>query len=104
MNAFLIPGPAYHRAMSDDGLPHPAETWRVSELADDQTRVLELLQQGGVIVVHTDDGQHLLGVLTRDPSLLEPATIATMIDTGQLAPLRELQALADRGEIPGSER
>jgi hypothetical protein len=100
MNAFLIPGAAYHRIMSDDALPHPARGMRVSELREHQNEVLEMLEQGGAIVVHTDDGEHLLGVLTRDRRLLDEASIAAMIDTGNLPPLVELLAMDDRGELP----
>lgn len=100
MNAFLISAAAYHRIMSDDGLPHPARGMRVSELREHQSEVLEMLEQGGAIVVHTDDGEHLLGVLTRDRRVLDEASIAAMIDTGNLPPLAELLAMDDRGELP----
>ena len=100
MNAFLISAAAYHRIMSDDGLPHPARGMRVSELHEHQSEVLEMLEQDGAIVVHTDDGEHLLGVLTRDRRLLDEASIAAMIDTGNLPPLAELLAMDDRGELP----
>jgi hypothetical protein len=100
VNAFLISEAAYHRIMSDDGLPHPATGMRVSELLEHQSEVLEMLEQGGAIIVHTDDGEHLLGVLTRNRELLDQASIAAMIDTGNLPPLAELIAMDDRGELP----
>ena len=64
MNAYLVTGPAYHRLMCDDGLPHPAVGLRLSEIGEQQDRVLKMLEQGGAIIVHSDDGEHLLGVLT----------------------------------------
>ena len=100
MNAFLISAAAYHRIMSDDGLPHPAEALRSRKSASSRARVLEMLEQGGAIIVYTDDGEHLLGVLTRDRRLLDEASIAAMIDTGNLPPLAELIAMDDRGELP----
>lgn len=100
MNAYLITGAAYHRIMSDDGLPHPATAMRLAELGERQTEVLEMLGQGGAIIVHTDDGEHLFGVLTRDRKLLDEASIAAMIDAGNLPPLAELLAMDDRGDLP----
>jgi hypothetical protein len=100
VNAYLISEAAYHRIMSDDGLPHPARGMRLSELHEDQSEVLAMLEQGGAIIVHTDDGEHLLGVLTRDRKLLDEASIAAMIDAGNLPPLAELIAIDDRGELP----
>ena len=100
MTAYLITGAAYHRIMSDDGLPHPSTGLRVSELREQQERVLAMLEQGGAIIVHTDDGEHLLGVLTRDQALLGEATLAAMIDNGHIPPLDELIGTDDRGELP----
>ena len=73
---------------------------RLSELREHQREVLEMLEQGGAIIVHTDDGEHLLGVLTRNRKLLDEASIAAMIDAGNLPPLAELIAMDDRGELP----
>ena len=68
MNAYLVTGPAYHRIMCDDGLPHPA----VGAPALGDRRAAgsraEMLEQGGAIIVYSDDREHLLGVLTRDRS------------------------------------
>jgi hypothetical protein len=100
MNAYLVTAAAYHRTMSDDGLPHPAESLTLSEVRDQQTRVIEMLEQGGAIILYTDDQQHLFGVLTRDRTLLDEASIAAMIDTGHLPPMAELLAMDDRGELP----
>jgi hypothetical protein len=86
--------------MSDDGLPHPSEALTLSEVRDQQARVIAVLEQGGAIIVYSDDREHLLGVLTRDRRLLEEASIAAMIDTGHLPPLAELIAMDDRGELP----
>ena len=99
MNAYLISRAAYHRIMPDDGLPHPATGMRLCELREHQACVLEMLERGGAIIVHTDDGEHLLGVLTRDRRLLDEASIAAMIDAGNLPPLAELIAMDDRGEL-----
>ena len=100
MNVYLIAGAAYHRLMCDDGLPHPASGMRLSQLREHEAQALKMLEQGGAIIVHTDDGEHLLGVLTRDRELLNEATLAAMIDTGNLPPLDELLAMDDRGELP----
>jgi len=100
VNAYLITGASYHRLMCDDGLPHPATGMRLSQLREHQAEVLKMLEQGGAIIVHTDDGEHLLGVLTRDRRLLDEAAIAAMIDAGNVPPLDELIAMDDRGELP----
>lgn len=99
MNVYLITGASYHRIMSDDGLPHPAAAMRLSELGEHQSEVLEMLEHGGAIIVHTDDGRHLFGVLTRNRKLLDDASIAAMVDAGNLPPLTELLAMDDRGEV-----
>jgi len=100
MTAYLVTRRAYHRAMSEDGLPHPAEALNLSEIRDQQARVIAMLERGGAVIVYSDDGEHLLGVLTRHPALLGEASIAAMIDTGHLPPLNELTAMDDRGELP----
>jgi hypothetical protein len=99
VNAFLVPHAGYHRIMSDDGLPHPSEAQTLAEVRDQQARVIAVLEQGGAIIVYSDDREHLLGVLTRDRRLLEEASIAAMIDTDNLPPLAELIAMDDRGEL-----
>ena len=73
---------------------------RLSELGERQDSVLEMLAQGGAIIVHTDDGGDVFGVLTRDRELLNEATLAAMIDAGNLPRLDELIAMDDRGELP----
>ena len=100
MNAFLISAAAYHRIMSDDGLPHPARGMRVSELREHQSEVLEMLEHG-----RSDRRPHRRW---RAPArradanrrLLDDASIAAMVDTGNLPPLTELFAMDDRGELP----
>ena len=86
--------------MADDGLPHPATGMRLSELQQRQAEALELLEQGGAIILHTDDGEHLLGVLTRNESLVGNAMVAAMIDAGTIPSVDELIAMDDRGELP----
>lgn len=100
MTAYLVSAAAYHRIMSDDGLPHPSTGMRLSELRHRQSEALEMLELGGAIILHTDDGEHLLGVLTRNRRMLDEASIAAMIDAGNLPPISELIAMDDRGELP----
>jgi hypothetical protein len=83
-----------------DGLPHPSEALTISEIRDEQERVIEVLEQGGAVIVLTDDGQRRLGVLTRQQPLLDEASIAAQIDSGRLPPLADLIAMDDRGELP----
>ena len=99
MTAYVVAVRAYHRAMHD-GLPHPSEALTVSELRDEQARVIEILEQGGAVIVLTDAGDRRLGVLTRQQPLLDEASIAAQIDTGQLPPLADLLAMDDRAELP----
>jgi hypothetical protein len=100
VSVHLIPLDAYHGAMADDGLPHPARTMTVSELSGQLDEVVETLEQGGAILVYTDDLQHRLGVLTRQQPLLDEAALAAEIDAGHLPPIAELIAMDDRGETP----
>lgn len=99
MTVCVIPGPAYHRGM-DDGLPHPAESLTLGEIAERPGRVVELLDRGGAVLVYTDDRHVLLGALTREKPLLDEAVMAAMIDAGSVPPLAELLAADDRGELP----
>lgn len=46
-----------------------------------------MLQQGGAILVLTDDEQHYLGVLTRDPVIRGEAELAEAIASGRVPPL-----------------
>ena len=100
MNAYLVRTAGYHRIMSDDGLPHPSEALTLSEIAGQLDRVIAMLEQGGAVILYSDDQQQEIGVLTRDRRLLDEASIAAMIDTGHLPTLAELIAMDDRGETP----
>lgn len=79
-------------------LPSPARALTLSEINDDYPRHLADLQAGGTIVVYSDDGQALLGVLTRDPAVLGDAQLAQQIEDGHIPPLDELLGMVDRGE------
>jgi len=100
MTVYVIDGPTYHQAMTNDGLPHPATGMTLSELQERQADALALLERGGAIILHTDDGEQLLGVLTRDEALVGDAMVAAMIDSGSIPPIDELLAMDDRGELP----
>src|SRR5690348_10483680 len=99
MTAYVVAEWAYHRAMPD-GLPHPSEALTLSEIRDRQDRVIDILEQGGAIVVLTDSRDRRLGVLTRQQPLLDEASLAAQIDAGQLPPLADLLAMDERGELP----
>jgi hypothetical protein len=99
MTAHVVSGRAYHRAVSD-GLPHPSEALTVSEIREEQERVIDVLEQGGTVIVITDDGARRLGVLTRQQPLLGEASLAAQIDSGRLPPIADLIAMDDRGELP----
>ena len=91
---------ASHRLVTSDGLPHPATGMSISELSDRQDDALEILTDGGAIVLHSDDGEQLFGVLTRNTQLVGDATLAAMIDAGTVPPLDQLLEMDDRGELP----
>ena len=99
MTTCVVSERAYHRAMSD-GLPHPSEALTLTEIGDQQQRVIEILEQGGAVIVLTDDGGRRLGVLTRQQPLLDEASIAAQLDAGKLPPLAALLVMDDRGELP----
>ena len=84
----------------DDGLPRRSEALTLSEIRDEQGRVIEILAQGGAVIVYSDDHDHQLGVLTRQQPLLDEASLAAMIDMGHLPSIAELLAMDDRGELP----
>ena len=100
MSVHLIPMAAYHEAMHGDGLPHPAEALTLSELGQRLDHAFEVLEQGGAILLYTDDLEHRLGVLTRQQPLLDEASLAAEIDSGHLPPIAELIAMDVRGETP----
>jgi hypothetical protein len=100
MSVHLVPAAAYYWAMSGDGLPHPAEALTVSQLGQQLEHVIGVLDEGGAVLVYSDDHEHRLGVLTRQQPLLDEASLAQEIDAGNLPPIRELLAMDDRGELP----
>jgi hypothetical protein len=59
-----------------------------------------VLDQGGAVIVLSNDREQRLGVLTRDPALLGDAQVAQLIDAGHVPPITELLAMDDRGELP----
>jgi hypothetical protein len=99
MTVYLVARAAYHRGM-DDGLPHPSEALSLAEIDADVDRVITMLQQGGAVIVLSNNRQRILGVLTRDPALLGDAQVAQLIDSGHVPPIAELLAMDDRGELP----
>lgn len=100
MTVYVISGLAYHRRMSDDGLPRPAAFLSVAEIAEQLDHVRAVLAHGGAVVVVGDDRAEVIGVLTRQQPLLDEAEIAAMIDAGHLPEIRDLLAMDDRGELP----
>ena len=72
----------------------------LAQISADYPRVLAELEQGGAILVHSDDREALLGVLTRDPEIFGDARLAQLIEAGHVPPLDELLAMDDRGELP----
>jgi hypothetical protein len=99
MTVYLVARPAYHQGM-EDGLPHPSEALTLADIQDQLERVTGLLEQGGAVIVYSNDRQQRLGVLTRDPAVLGDAQVAQLIDAGHLPPIAELLAMDDRGELP----
>ncbi len=83
-----------------NGLPHPVTGMSLGELRERQDEALQILEQGGAIILHSDDGERLFGVLTRDRQLVGDATVAAMIDAGTIPPLDQLLEMDDRGELP----
>jgi hypothetical protein len=71
-------------------LPSPARALTLSAINADYEKYLAELEQGGAILVYSDDRQALLGVLTRDPAVLGDARLAQQIEAGNLPPLEEL--------------
>ena len=65
MTLYLVQGGRYHRRMAS--LPFPARRLTLSEINADYRKYLGELEQGGAILVVSDDEQAFLGVLTRDP-------------------------------------
>src|SRR3954453_22244099 len=63
-------------------LPFPARRPTLSEINADYLGYLSELEQGGAIVVVSDDEQSSRGVLTRDPAALGDAPLAPGIERG----------------------
>ncbi len=90
MTLSVIRGGRYDRLMAM--LPSPARAMTLAQIQSERETVLEELRQGGVILVHSDELDCFLGVLTRDPSVLGDAELAQQIEAGHLPPLAELLA------------
>jgi hypothetical protein len=88
MTIAVISGRRYHRCMAT--LPSPARNLTLSEINADYPRYLAELEQGGAILVYSDDRQALLGVLTRNPEVFGDARLAQQIEAGHLPPLEQL--------------
>jgi hypothetical protein len=71
-------------------LPSPARNLTLSDINADYPKYLAELEQGGAILVYSDDRQALLGVLTRDPEIFGDARLAQQIEAGHLPPLEQL--------------
>jgi hypothetical protein len=99
MTVYLVARAAYHRGM-DDALPHPSEALSLAEIDAEVDRVTTMLEQGGAVIVLSNDRERILGVLTRDPVLLGDTQVAQLIDAGHVPPIAELLAMDDRGELP----
>jgi hypothetical protein len=67
MTVAVISGRSYHRHMAN--LPSPARALTLSAVNADYAKYLAELEDGGAILVYSDDRQALLGVLTRDPAV-----------------------------------
>ncbi len=89
----VIQGARYDRVMAM--LPSPARAMTLGEVQAEREQVADDLQRGGVIVVWSDDHEHYLGVLTRDPRVRGDAEVAQLIEAGHTTALEEL--LADPG-------
>jgi hypothetical protein len=88
MTIAVISGRRYHRCMAT--LPSPARNLTLSEINADYPKYLAELEQGGAVLVYSDDRQALLGVLTRDPEIFGDARLAQQIEAGHLPPLEQL--------------
>ena len=78
----------------------PVRRLTLAEIDAQHERVFDELERGGAIRVSTSDGEHFLGVLTRDKTLLDAADIAQLIENGHIPSLDELVEMDDRGELP----
>ena len=94
----VISGRRYHRLMAT--LPSPARNLTLTEINADYPRYLTELEDGGAILVYSDDRRALLGVLTRDPEIFGDARLAQQIETGHMPPLEQL--LDDPADEPAA--
>lgn len=90
MTLSVIRGGRYDRLMAM--VPSPARAMTLAQIQSERETVLEELRQGGVVLVHSDELDCFLGVLTRDPAVLGDAELAQQIEAGHLPPLTELLA------------
>jgi hypothetical protein len=88
MTIAVICGRRYSRGMAS--LPSPARALTLSEVNADYPRYLRELEEGGALLVYSDDRQALLGVLTRDPEVFGDARLAQQIEAGHMPPLEQL--------------
>lgn len=98
MTIAVISGRRYHRHMAN--LPSPARALTLSAINADYAKYLAELEQGGAILVYSDDRQALLGVLTRDPGVFGDARLAQQIEVGNVPPLEQL--LEEAVDEPGA--
>jgi hypothetical protein len=88
MTIAVISGRRYSRGMAS--LPSPARALTLSEVNADYPRYVRELEDGGALLVYSDDRQALLGVLTRDPQVFGDARLAQQIEDGHMLPLEQL--------------
>jgi hypothetical protein len=84
----VICGRRYSRGMAS--LPSPARALTLSEVNANYPRYLRELEDGGALLVYSDDRQALLGVLTRDPEVFGDAQLAQQIEDGHMPLLEQL--------------
>src|SRR3954468_14455214 len=89
MTLYVVPGGRYDRRMAT--LPFPARRLTLSEINADYRKYLAELEQGGAILVVSDDEQAFLGVLTRAPAVLGDAQLAQLIETRAVPTLGRLR-------------
>ena len=98
MSITLIRAREYARLVTQ--LPSPVRSLTLAEIDAQHERVYDELERGGAIRVYTNDGEHFLGVLTREKGVLDEAGIAQLVENGHIPSLDELIAMDDRGELP----
>jgi hypothetical protein len=98
MTIAVISGRRYHRHMAH--LPSPARALTLSAINANYAKYLSELEQGGAILVYSDDRQALLGVLMRDPGVFGDARLAQQIEVGNVPPLEQL--LEEAVDEPGA--